>query len=142
MGRTKRRAMAKPPPSPKKRAIRPKLVEMFAAATAHLKQGHIEAARDVYKAILKKSPKHAPSLHHLGLVEHKSGNSGKAVELIGKALAIDPKNFEAQANLAAILEMLGRIEEGFAACKAALVSKIAMTDRLPRNGSGTTILIS
>lgn len=120
MGRTKRRPAEKLPTPPKNRGINPKLTKVFNSAALSLKKGRLEEARMAYSSILRKHPKHVPSLHHLALVEYKSGNSEKAVDLMRKALAIDPKNYEAHADLAAILETLGNVEEGIEACKAAI----------------------
>lgn len=100
----------------------PRLAADLAAAVEHLQAGRLREARAAHERILAVDPRHAPSLHHLGLIEHKSGNSEKAAVLIGQCLAIQPDYADALANLSAILGELGRVEEAVAACDKAIAS--------------------
>jgi len=55
-------------------------------------KGLLAQARAIYEDILRSQPEHADSLHLLGLVAAQTGEPRRAIELIGKAIRINPTN--------------------------------------------------
>jgi len=59
-------------------------------------------------------------LHLLGVIAHQAGRNDVAVDLIKRALAIEPDYAEAHNNLGAALQDLGKLEDAFAARRRAV----------------------
>ncbi len=53
-------------------------------------QGQLAAAKSIYEAILKVNAKHFDALHFLGVINSQNKNSQAAVDLIDKAILINP----------------------------------------------------
>lgn len=83
----------------------------FASAQDLHRRGDLVAARALYEKIGKRHPDYPRALHYLGLIAHQSGDSRKAVRLIGKALTLTPKDPEMRSNLGNALARCGRLEE-------------------------------
>ena len=60
------------------------------AAMGLHQQGKLLEAKAIYKSLLKLNPKHADSLHLLGLIASQLGESERAVEFISRAIVISP----------------------------------------------------
>ena len=54
------------------------------------------------------APDHADALHLLGMIAYQAGRHDAALELIGKAATLDPRNPDCHFNLAQVLRALGR----------------------------------
>lgn len=52
--------------------------------------GHLSQAEAVYRQILRAVPNQPDALHLLGMVANQAGQNEFAVELIGKAIGINP----------------------------------------------------
>lgn len=89
----------------------------FREAVAYLQKGQLQLSEQAHRRVLEKAPRHAPSLHHLGLIAFKSSDKHKAVDYIRQSLAIDPQAHPAWLNLAVILGDLNRHDEAIAACR-------------------------
>ena len=83
------------------------------------RQGRLRDAFERYKAILAAHPEHAPAFHYAGVVLLQSGDASSAVDLIRKAIAIDPGPAEPWANLAQALAAIGRPEAAVNALREA-----------------------
>ncbi|HWR00430.1 MAG TPA: tetratricopeptide repeat protein [Chlorobaculum sp.] len=57
-------------------------------------EGKIPQAQSLYAEVLAISPTHAGALHLLGVTAAQMGDQRKAVELIGKAISLNPENEE------------------------------------------------
>ena len=68
-------------------------------------------------------PTHFDSLHLLGLIAYQRKNLHDAVELIGKAIAVNSTCAPAYSNLSAALQELDRPEEAVASCDRAIELK-------------------
>ncbi len=79
----------------------------------------MDEAKRLYEQSLAFDPRNPDALHLLGLTELQSGAAGRAAELIRKAVALRPKNWAYQANLAAALTALGELDEALAAFRRA-----------------------
>ncbi len=80
--------------------------EKFQQALALHQSGQFARAQAIYEEILKIQPKHVDALHLLGLIAAQTRNPQRAVELIGKAIAIDPNNAAAHCNRGSALQEL------------------------------------
>jgi tetratricopeptide (TPR) repeat protein len=82
--------------------------QLFAAALADHRAGRLAQAQAAYGRALAADPKHAPSLHYLGVLALQAGRPAEALDLIGKAVALEPDEPESQYNMALALRALGR----------------------------------
>ena len=78
-----------------------------------------DAAR-CYHTLLARQPDHADALHLFGVLHYQNGYSVRAVELIGRAVALQPETAAYHANLAEAQRALGQHEQAIACCRAAL----------------------
>jgi len=74
-------------------------------------EGSIGEAANIYQEILEKDPRHADSIHLLGLTKHQMGESVKGSELIRRAIDIRPGEAAYYSNLGAALKAQDRLEE-------------------------------
>jgi Tfp pilus assembly protein PilF len=99
-----------------KRAVG-ELPGILAEAIALHRSGRLASARANYEAILEVQPGHFDALHLLGVIAAQTKEPARAVELIGKAIEVDPRNpaaFAAHANLGSALQELGRLDAAIA----------------------------
>ncbi len=89
-------------------------------ALRHHQQGQLDEAARLYQAVLAAQPGHPEAWHLLGVVAHQKGDHARAVELIGRAIAVNPRDATYHANLAEAYRALGRLEQAVAGCRAAL----------------------
>jgi len=87
---------------------------LFAAAVTHFRTGALDAAERACRDVLTFNRDHAHALHLLGLIAYQSGRHDAALELIGRAFALDPRNADCAFNMAQVLRALGRIEDAAA----------------------------
>jgi len=74
----------------------------------------------LYRQLLEVDPNNADALHLLGLVVHQSGSAGQAVELIGKAILLNPSAAYFHNNLGNVLQDQGSFGEAVAAYRRAI----------------------
>jgi tetratricopeptide (TPR) repeat protein len=82
--------------------------------------GHLEEAARIYQSILAREADHPDALHLLGVVAFQQGNPHRAVELIGRAIAVNPTVAAFHANLAEAFRALGELERAVGCCHVAL----------------------
>jgi tetratricopeptide (TPR) repeat protein/2-polyprenyl-3-methyl-5-hydroxy-6-metoxy-1,4-benzoquinol methylase len=92
-----------PPPSP--------TANLFAAAARHLGAGQIAEAERFCRDALTLDPNHADSLHLLGIIACQVGRHAAAVELLGRALAVNARSADCHFNMAHALRALGRLDD-------------------------------
>ena len=63
--------------------------DIRAAVRLH-RQGHLDAARRIYTQILAHCPEHSDALHLLGVMAHQAGEYANAIQLISRAVRLDP----------------------------------------------------
>lgn len=92
----------------------------FAAAVQlHHAGKHIEAEQ-LCRQILANHSRHADSLHLLGVIAHHTQRGELALELIGKAIAINAAEASYHGNLGTALWQLGRLDDAAASYRTAL----------------------
>jgi Tfp pilus assembly protein PilF/SAM-dependent methyltransferase len=85
---------------------------MLEAAVRLLGSGQLAEAEAAYRAILARDPQHAESLYHLGIIATQLGRHDVAIELIGKALALNDRNHEAHHAIGLAHHLRGHQETG------------------------------
>ena len=96
MNRQQRRQMARVEPAAMNRKAASRTdgaaAALFATAFLHFQAGQLSEAMDLYQQALVADPQHAGSLHHLGLIAIKIGRAEIAVDMIGRAIALNERN--------------------------------------------------
>jgi len=103
--------------------------QAFELARRHHQAGQVGEAESLYRQILSHHAQHADALHMLGLLCQQTGRGAEGVELLQKAVRIDPANPVFRGNLGVLLAMAGRPAEAVVEYEAAL--------RLNPNDAGT-----
>jgi predicted O-linked N-acetylglucosamine transferase (SPINDLY family) len=85
--------------------------------------------------VLKADPRHADSIHLLGVIAHQTGHSDSAVELIGNAIAINDNVAEYHSNLGAVLCAQGVLDGAVHCCRKAIDLKPDFADALGNLGN-------
>ena len=60
-------------------------------AVAHHKAGRLTEAETLYQQVLEIEPEEPTAIHMLGLLAHQTGQHNLAIELIGRALELEPE---------------------------------------------------
>jgi tetratricopeptide (TPR) repeat protein len=89
-------------------------------AIALHQQGHLDAAAQIYGAILDATPDQPDALNLLGMVRHQQGRNIEALQLVGDALKRAGRSADVINNFALILGALERHEEALAHFERAL----------------------
>src|SRR5215213_17695 len=84
---------------------------LFASAVQHFRSGQMAEAERNCRDVLTVAPDHADALHLLGMIAHQAGHYDAALELIGKAVALNPRNAHCRFNLAQVFRALGRLDD-------------------------------
>jgi predicted O-linked N-acetylglucosamine transferase (SPINDLY family) len=75
------------------------------------KQGNLFEAKKIYETIIEKEPQHFDSLHLLGVIAYQKRNYQLSVDLIDRAILLDPSNAAFYSNRGNALKELKRNEE-------------------------------
>jgi protein O-GlcNAc transferase len=92
-------------------------------------------AERAYREILAAAPEHFAALHMLGVVCHQTGRYPAAVDLIRRAIEIDPGVAAAHVNLGPPLQRLQRLDEALASYDRALELKPDYANALLNRGN-------
>jgi tetratricopeptide (TPR) repeat protein/2-polyprenyl-3-methyl-5-hydroxy-6-metoxy-1,4-benzoquinol methylase len=84
------------------------IADQFNIAAALHQRGAIADAERRYRMILAQAPKHADSLHNLGLIVLNAGNAAAALDLMERAIAADDRKAEYHYNISLAWRALGR----------------------------------
>ncbi len=86
-------------------------------------QGNLAGAERIYREVLQKQPDHFDALHMLGVIALQTQHLERAVELIGKAIALKPDFATAHYNRGNALRGLKHIEDALASYDKAVSLK-------------------
>jgi predicted O-linked N-acetylglucosamine transferase (SPINDLY family) len=100
-----------PPPQAKTKPVNAEAQAKFQQGLALHQQGKFAEAEGLYEDVLRQTPVHFDALHLLGVIALQSGKAQRGVELIKKAIAINPKVAAAHSNLGRALNELKRPTE-------------------------------
>jgi protein O-GlcNAc transferase len=98
----------------------PTIAEAFDIALEMHRAGNFPGAEQIYRQILEVDPRHANSLHLLGVLLHQQGQNETALQLIEAAVAIDPTAPAFFSNLGEVYRALGRLDDAVASQRQAL----------------------
>jgi Flp pilus assembly protein TadD len=93
--------------------------ELKTAIELH-RSGQLDRAAELYRSVLATESEDAEALHWFGLLHHQAGDDARAVEMIGRAVALRPGEYLYHGNLAEALRAAGDFERAAASCRAAL----------------------
>jgi len=94
--------------------------QAFDLALEHHRSGRLAEAKRIYLQILAQEPSDPDALQLLGLIAHDESRHEEAVDLIGRAAALNPAVAEYQSSLGVALWGAGRRDEAVAAYRAAV----------------------
>jgi len=94
--------------------------DVLTAAIEMHRSGQLGPASQLYQRVLAREQENPEALHLLGVLHHQQGNHPRAVELIGRAVALRPNSHIYHANLAEAYRALGDLERAVGCCRAAL----------------------
>ena len=94
--------------------------EALAVAVQHHQSGQLLQAEQIYRQILNADPSHADALHLLGVIASRAGKFPEAIDLIERAITINPRAEAYHCNLGIALRGAGRIDDAIAAYHRAL----------------------
>ena len=100
---------------------------LLSVALEQHRRGELAEAARHYRTILEDRPEHPDANHLLGVVSIQGGDPGRAVALIGRAIALAPREAAFHGNLAEAFRRLRQPDRAIAAAKAAL----ALRPRFP-----------
>ena len=80
--------------------------------------GQLGPAAQWYQKALVGEEENADALHLLGVLHHQQGDHARAVELIGRAVALRPNAFAFHANLAEAYRAQGKFDRAIGCCRA------------------------
>jgi tetratricopeptide (TPR) repeat protein len=101
----------------------PTIQDIFATGLRYHQAGHLSEAERVYRQILSVDPRHADSLHLLGLVGLQTGRKDFAADMISQAIKINPTIAAYHSNLGAVLSERGLLDDAVACYRRALALK-------------------
>jgi SAM-dependent methyltransferase len=99
------------------------LAQLFENAFRHHQGGQLAEADRLYRQVLAIDPDHVSTLHYLGLLAHQAGRNDLAINLIGKAVSLDPNLGSALNSLATIFFLEGDYGQALAVLRRALAVK-------------------
>ena len=108
--------------------------QAFSIAIQHHNAGRWQQAEEVYRKILAAEPRHAETLHHLGLLANQFGHAD-GESLIRQARAIDPSLASAYSNLGHIVQCKGRVQEAIELCRRGVELNPSMPHGLNNYGN-------
>ena len=90
------------------------LAQTFAAALENHRQHRMAEAEELYRQVLAVDPNHVDALHMIGVLAYQAGKADAAVDLIGRAIALQGENASFHNNMGEALRYLGRFDEAIA----------------------------
>jgi tetratricopeptide (TPR) repeat protein len=94
--------------------------DVLTAAIEMHQGGKLGQAAALYQKILAEERENPVALHLLGVLHHQQGDHTKAIELIGRAVALRPNVPAFHANMAEAYRAMGQLERAAGCCRAAL----------------------
>jgi len=108
---------------------------LFAGALAHHRAGRLVEAEQLYWQILAVDPRHAHSLHLLGVIAHQRGHHQPSIDLIRRAIQLQEDAAVFHSNLGLVLKSVDKTEEAIAHYQRALTLRPDFADAHNNLGS-------
>jgi len=109
--------------------------QAWVAALQNFQAGRLDEAERLFRQFLAVNPRHADSLHLLGVIAYQTGRHDLAADLIMKAIAINPREASLQSNLGNLLLQQGRLDEAVACYRKAIELKPDFSEALNNLGN-------
>ena len=93
---------------------------LYQQGLAFHRQGLLDKAKQAYQEAVKCNPRHAPALHTLGVLASQANDPASGLQLIARALSVEPLNPVFLTNASNALLSLKRYDEALALCEQAL----------------------
>jgi tetratricopeptide (TPR) repeat protein len=106
----------------------------FQTALALHQQGRLAEAEKIYEKILQTTPDHFGALNLLGVIACQNRAYERAVQLISKAISINPNVAATHSNLGVALKELKRPAEAIVSCDKAIALKSDYTEAYHNRG--------
>jgi tetratricopeptide (TPR) repeat protein len=113
------------------------LAQAYQAAVAAHRQGRLDEAARIYRAVLQGSPNHVDSLHYLGVICNQQGRRQEGETLLRRALQLDPNAAAIANDLGIALAGLGRFDEAIDQYRRAMAVRPNFIDA--HNNLGTAL---
>ena len=106
----------------RKQGLFPPVQNLFDQAMQHHRAGRVAEAEQLYRQILAIDPRHADSLHLLGVIAHQAGRLDIALDLIGQSIALKPNYAVARSlhTLGQSLQKQGKFDDAASCYERAL----------------------
>lgn len=95
--------------------------DALADALEHHARGRLSQAEAGYRSVLQSAPNHPDALHRLGVIAHQAGRNQVALDLIDRAITVNPLQPTYHNDAGIVLQALGRIDEAITRYRQALV---------------------
>lgn len=113
---------------------RQSFLDAFQRGFRHHQAGQLQQAEALYRQVLTIEPRHADSLHLLGIIARQFGQAARALEYIDQAIKIQPRAAAYRTSRGNALKDLGRTKEAEAAYREALRLQSDFPDALSNLG--------
>jgi Flp pilus assembly protein TadD len=100
--------------------------------------GNLVDAEKIYQQILRALPHHAEAAHLLGVLSGQRGDFITAIDLLNRAVTLNPQNPQYYKNLGKALHDSGRIDEGIVATRKAV--EMMSNDPAAHNDFGVMVM--
>jgi tetratricopeptide (TPR) repeat protein len=120
MNRAERRRQAKLQESRSPTRVPAQLASLLQEAVSFHRAGRLQEAEQLYRQILSSHPRHAETLHMLGLLTYQASKLDMAADLLSKAVAEDSSNARYFFNLGVVRQKQGHAESAAEAYRKAL----------------------
>jgi tetratricopeptide (TPR) repeat protein len=111
---------AQPAPADGTEALIRASAALFGLALQNHRQGRLDQAETLCRALLQVRPEHADGLHLLGVLAYQQGRNDEAIDLIGRARRLDGDRADYASNLGNALQRALRLGEAEAHYRAAI----------------------
>ncbi|HET8877317.1 MAG TPA: tetratricopeptide repeat protein [Casimicrobiaceae bacterium] len=117
--------------------MRSSLAKALSDAAGHHAHGRLSEAEAGYRSVLQNAPDQPDALHRLGMIAHQVGRNEAALELIDRAIMVNPVQPTYYNDAGIVLQALGRNDEAIARFRQAL----ALAHAYPRAHNGLGIAL-
>jgi predicted O-linked N-acetylglucosamine transferase (SPINDLY family) len=97
-------------------------------ALEHHQAGRLAEAEAIYRQVIAEFPDHADALHLLGVLAGQAGHADRAIDLIGRAIAINPAVAQFHGNLGEAYRRLGQLDPALDSLNRAIELRPDLTD--------------
>ena len=96
------------------------MLDLLTTALEMHQAGQMGPAAELYQQIVEREEENADALHLFGVLRHQQGDHAAGLELIGKAVVLQPSIPDFHVNLAEVYRALGHFDRAMGCCRTAL----------------------